>query len=79
METVIFSGILAGLLQVFKKAFDIKSKYIPLTNLIISLVIMSLSLLLSKTSLSWDAIVQAITVSLVASGLYSTTKSTIKN
>lgn len=77
METVLFSGMIAGLLQVFKKATGINSKFMPLVNLIISLVIAVLYTWLNHYIFTWELLVQAITVSLIASGLYNTTKTAI--
>lgn len=75
MDTILFSGLVLGLTQVVKQV-GLKSKYIPLFAILISIALIFAFLFITKAPMTWEALSNAIIAGLVSCGLWSGTKNT---
>lgn len=77
MNIIILGAIVLAITQLVKITVNMTSRYVPLTSLIVALAIFLLAAVLSKTTVSWDLVQNAIITGLTAGGLWSGTKATI--
>jgi len=83
MDMLIFSGITLGLTQLFKVSFGIRSKFVPLTSLVLSLLMFSVWILLQRTAgisvpITWELVATLLVTTLVSNGMWSSVKSSTK-
>ena len=77
MDLVILSAIVLGLTEVVKRTLALKKRWIPLTALITTFVLVSVFVLVNHYSYSWDMIMKGLIVALSLVGLYSGVKNTL--
>ncbi|MCK9370973.1 hypothetical protein M0R04_13770 [Candidatus Dojkabacteria bacterium] len=79
MDAIILGALVVGITQIIKMTLALKSRYIPVTTLVVSLVIFSLGAWLADTvTFGWDLVQNALVTALVSCGLWSGGKSTFE-
>jgi hypothetical protein len=78
LETATLIAIVIGLTEVIKKASGLSSRYIPLTSLVVSLVLVFIFNNFNQHADISAVIFTGIVAGLTASGLYGGVKKTIK-
>ena len=77
MDFVIMGAIVLGLVQLFKVTSGISSRFIPISALVISIVILLIYSWIEKTNITWGLIENGLIVALSACGLWSGAKATV--
>jgi hypothetical protein len=75
LETAIIISLVVGITEVFKRAFLIPKRFIPLVSLILGI---SITFIFRENLPITEVIYIGIFVGLSGAGLYSSTKATIK-
>lgn len=72
--TILAIALVTGLVEVIKRAFNLKTRYAPLVSVLFGLLV---SFLFVQANIS-DTIIAGIVIGLSACGLYSGTKTSLK-
>ena len=76
MEILTISGVVLALTQIAKVTFGLSKKYIPVSALIVSCIVISAIAFLGKMPLTGELISQALISAFVAGGVWSNVKAT---
>ena len=74
MDIIVYLGVVLSVTQIFKKAFGITSKFVPLVALLVGSVFYAIAVLTGVATLDYQSIINAVAGILSAMGLYSSTK-----
>ena len=74
---IAFSGLVLGLVQVVKITFSLSKRYVPVTALVVSLLVVGVAAYFEKVSLSWDVIQNALIAGLSSVGLWEFGKTSV--
>jgi hypothetical protein len=76
IDLVVLSGIVLGLVQLFKMASGVASRWVPLFTLAITFAIIFLYVWVKHVPFAWEFIENGFVVALGACGLWSSVKAT---
>ena len=69
---IVLGAVIVGVVQVLKKTFAIPTRYVPITAVVVSLVLLTGAVIVDDTAVSWATIQNALIAGLSAVGLYET-------
>jgi hypothetical protein len=78
MEFATITAIIMAITEVFKRAFSIKTKYIPLLAILCGCVVVGFYAYLEGQKISWTVVQNMLISVFTAMGIYSGTKSMVK-
>jgi hypothetical protein len=78
MDTVIFMGIVLGLVEVIKRALGLNSRFVPIVALLMSFALLGIYSIGSGVPFDWGLIETGFIVGLGSVGLYSGVKNTVQ-
>lgn len=78
MDIIILGGLVLGLTEVVKRTLGLKSRFIPLSALLITVLLTGGYILAGHLPITWELIEHSLVVALTSVGLFSSVKSSTK-
>lgn len=77
LDTLILAGLVITFTQIFKKAFGIATRYVPVVAIIVMFIIIASYSVIDGVAINWLMIQNSLVETFTAMGLYSSAKAII--